>query len=96
VNERSRPLRARRYIVEGRVQGVGFRYFVLRTARELGLAGHVRNLPDGTVEVEAAGEKDGLARLEERLRQGPPPARVAVLREREIERVSGPTFEIAS
>ena len=41
--------------VTGRVQGVGFRYFVARSARNLGLSGYVRNLPDGTVEVAASG-----------------------------------------
>jgi acylphosphatase len=95
VNERSRPLPARRYIVEGRVQGVGFRYFVLRTARELGLGGHVRNLPDGRVEVEAAGPPDELAALEERLRQGPPAARVAAVGRQDIEAAGRRTFEIA-
>ena len=48
--------------VAGRVQGVGFRYFVARSARGLGLSGYVRNLPDGTVEVAASGNRASLGR----------------------------------
>jgi acylphosphatase len=76
--------RARRIVVSGRVQGVGFRWFVRQAARELGLAGRVRNLPDGTVEVAVAGPEEALAALRERLREGPPGARVAGLGEREL------------
>lgn len=76
--------RAVRWLLAGRVQGVGFRYFVRQAARELGLAGRVRNLPGGQVEVEAAGEPEALGRLRERLRQGPPGARVAHLSEEEL------------
>ena len=65
-----------RYIVSGQVQGVGFRWFVLREAARLDLAGTVRNLPDGTVEVVAQGPAPGLAQLESALRHGPPTARV--------------------
>jgi acylphosphatase len=67
----------RRYVVAGLVQGVGFRWFVARHARGLGLAGYARNLADGRVEVVAIGS-DGaaLARLEELLRAGPAHARV--------------------
>jgi acylphosphatase len=67
----------RRYVVAGMVQGVGFRWFVARHARGLGLAGYARNLADGRVEVVATGS-DGaaLARLEELLRTGPAHARV--------------------
>jgi acylphosphatase len=75
---------ARRLVVSGRVQGVGFRWFVRQAARELGLAGRVRNLPDGTVEVEVAGPEEALARLRERLREGPPGSRVAQLAEQEL------------
>jgi len=63
-------------IVTGRVQGVGFRYFVLDAARELGLAGTVRNLRGGQVEVVAEGERTELERLAAALREGPPAARV--------------------
>ncbi|MFQ5764169.1 MAG: acylphosphatase [Rhodospirillales bacterium] len=66
----------RRWTLTGRVQGVGFRWFVWRVARRLDLDGTVRNLPGGEVEVVARGEPDRLARLEASLRQGPPGARV--------------------
>ncbi len=67
----------RRYVVAGLVQGVGFRWFVARHARGLGLAGYARNLADGRVEVVAAGSDAAtLARLEELLRAGPAHARV--------------------
>jgi acylphosphatase len=59
-------------IVHGRVQGVGFRYFVLSHARSLRLVGTVRNLADGSVEVYAEGERAALAHLERDLRRGPP------------------------
>jgi len=62
--------------VKGRVQGVGFRYFVQRHARDLGLDGWVRNRPDGGVEVEAIGSTEALDRLEALLHQGPPGARI--------------------
>ncbi|MDT7942998.1 MAG: acylphosphatase [Dehalococcoidia bacterium] len=68
---------ALRAIVRGRVQGVGFRDFVWRRARFLGLVGYVRNLPDGrSVEVVAEGQRDDLEQLLEFLRSGPPAARV--------------------
>jgi acylphosphatase len=67
----------RRYLVGGVVQGVGFRWYVARHARSLGLAGFARNLADGRVEVVATGEDPAaLARLEELLRAGPAHARV--------------------
>lgn len=62
---------AYRYIVHGRVQGVGYRYFVLRQADGLGLTGFARNLADGSVEVVAEGSERLLADLEGRLREGP-------------------------
>ena len=67
---------SRAYRVVGWVQGVGFRHWTRRTAERLGLAGTVRNLPDGSVEVHAAGSEQSLRRLEEALREGPPGARV--------------------
>jgi len=71
-----------RYYVKGRVQGVGYRYFVLRQAEALGIAGFARNLPDGRVEVVAEGPDEVLEAFEERLRQGPAFAAV-----RGVERV---------
>ena len=64
-------------IVHGRVQGVGFRYFVVTRARALGLSGSARNLADGTVEVYAEGDRAALAHLERELRRGPPAADVS-------------------
>jgi len=69
----------KRFVVSGRVQGVGFRYFVVREAEALGLAGWVRNLPDGRVEVLASGEGGPVDALEGRLWQGPPHAHVAAV-----------------
>ena len=65
--------------VSGRVQGVGFRYFVLRQARSLGLRGYVRNLPDGRVEFLLQGAPDAVARMIEQIRSGPAHARVGEL-----------------
>jgi len=62
---------AYRYIVRGRVQGVGYRYFVLRQADALGVSGFARNLQDGSVEVVAEAAEGVLGDLEERLREGP-------------------------
>jgi acylphosphatase len=66
----------RRYVVSGRVQGVGFRWFVEREAHALGLAGWVRNRSDGGVEVLASGTRDQLRLLYDKLKQGPRAARV--------------------
>lgn len=57
-------------MVSGRVQRVGFRWFVLQTADRVGVTGWVRNLPDGRVEVLAQGPPKSLDRLEEKLRKG--------------------------
>ncbi|WP_328774473.1 acylphosphatase [Elioraea tepida] len=67
---------ARRFVVSGRVQGVGFRAFVVREACALGLAGWVRNLADGRVEALAEGDPAALAKLAEALGRGPLLARV--------------------
>ena len=81
---------AYRYVVSGRVQGVGYRYFVLRQADALGVSGFARNLADGAVEVVAEGTEAVLADFEARLREGPAFAEVAnVEREAIAERGSG-------
>ena len=66
----------RRYVVKGRVQGVGFRYFVDDAARREGIRGFVRNLRDGCVEVVAEGDLETMLRFERALRRGPSGARV--------------------
>lgn len=70
------PEAARRFIVEGRVQGVFFRDSTRRFAAPLGLCGHAINLPDGTVEVKACGSVDAIDKLRRWLAEGPPMARV--------------------
>ena len=67
---------ARRFIVSGRVQGVGFRYFAQDAARREGLHGYVTNQADGSVEVKAEGDADALERFERALRRGPSRSRV--------------------
>jgi acylphosphatase len=67
---------SRRFLIAGRVQGVGFRYFAHDTAIRERLHGWVRNLPDGRVEAAAEGEAEALERFELALRHGPPGARV--------------------
>jgi len=67
---------ARRYVVAGRVQGVGFRWFTHDAAAREGVHGWVRNLADGSVEVVAEGEAESMMRLEAAIRRGPGGARV--------------------
>ena len=67
---------ARRYLLSGWVQGVGFRYFTQDAAAREGVYGWVRNTPDGRVEIEAEGEAGAIERFEHRIRHGPPGARV--------------------
>jgi acylphosphatase len=80
---------ARRFLVHGRVQGVGFRWFVEREAHILQVAGWVRNNPDGSVEVFAIGTPDQLAELKARLQEGPRAARVDDVQESGAEPVAG-------
>jgi acylphosphatase len=82
---------ARRFLVRGRVQGVGFRWFVEREAHILGIAGWVRNNLDGSVEVLAMGSRDQLLGLKSRLRAGPRAARVDDVEEAEAKPVAGLT-----
>jgi acylphosphatase len=67
---------ARRYLISGRVQGVGFRYFVEETARREGVSGYVRNLHDGRVEAHVEGDAESVGRVEAALWRGPRGARV--------------------
>ena len=76
-------IEARRFVVRGRVQGVGFRWFVEREAHILGIAGWVRNNSNGSVEVLARGTRDQLLGLRSRLREGPRAARVDAVEESE-------------
>lgn len=86
---------ARRFVVSGRVQGVGFRYFAADAARREGLSGAVHNMEDGTVEALAQGEAESMDRFERALRQGPSRARVEHVRVEDIEPLAtSPTFFI--
>jgi acylphosphatase len=84
-----KAIEARRFVVRGRVQGVGFRWFVEREAHILGVAGWVRNNHDGSVEVLAQGTRDQLLGLRSRLREGPRAARVDEVEESEARPIVG-------
>jgi acylphosphatase len=73
------------FLIRGRVQGVGFRWFVHREASELGLRGWVRNTDDGAVEVLASGPPEDLAELRAELRKGSRGSRVDQLLEHELD-----------
>lgn len=68
-------------VIEGRVQGVGFRWFALRRARELALSGQVWNRSDGSVEIVAEGDSTRLSEFVESMRQGPRSADVRHIEE---------------
>ena len=74
----------RHYLVKGRVQGVGFRWFVQREAAEIGLRGWVRNTMEGHVEVLAAGDEKDIAELEAALRKGSRGSRVDAIVKHEV------------
>jgi acylphosphatase len=84
-----KPTEAKRYVVRGRVQGVGYRWFVEREAHMLGIAGWVRNNHDGSVEVLAQGTRDQLLGLHGRLREGPRAARVDAVEVSEAQLTAG-------
>lgn len=82
-------MRERLYgVVKGRVQGVGFRWFVHQKAQKLGLCGFVKNLPNGDVEFEAEGERAELESFLKAVSHGPPFSKVADVRS-EWKEVSG-------
>jgi acylphosphatase len=85
-----------RLVVHGVVQGVGFRWFVARSAEGLGVRGWVSNLADGSVEVVAAADDARLTQLEQRVRAGPRLARVERVEKTDIphEQVAANSFEI--
>ena len=85
----------RAYRLAGRVQGVGFRWWTRETATSMGLRGTVRNARDGSVEIQVSGASGDLDRFEDRLREGPGPARVDRLERDEPGREELPAgFEI--
>ncbi len=86
----------RLWVVEGRVQGVGFRWFVVNRARALGVGGWVQNRDDGAVEVLGTASRDVLDRLETELRRGPPSARVTRVTSSDVphEDVEGKSFQV--
>ncbi|MDP1572308.1 MAG: acylphosphatase [Vicinamibacterales bacterium] len=87
---------ARRFLVSGRVQGVGFRMFARDAAALEGIHGHARNLDDGRVEVMGEGDAGALLRFERAIRRGPSHARVTdVLVETLTPGACGPGFLIA-
>jgi len=85
MDSRSSPEAARRARVRGRVQGVWFRASTAERAAALGLRGRAENLPDGSVQVHAAGSPAALDALVEWLHHGPPMARVEAVEVSEIE-----------
>ena len=72
---------ARRFLLAGRVQGVGYRYFAMRAAARHDILGTVKNLVDGRVEILAEGERDAMEQFKMELATGPALARVASLEE---------------
>ena len=84
-----------RFVVTGRVQGVGFRWFVVREARGLGLRGYVRNLVDGDVEVVADGDAAAIEQLAAALARGPAAADVrGIARSEALERDAFDRFDV--
>lgn len=84
----------RRYVVTGRVQGVGFRWFVEREAAQIGIAGWVRNREDGSLEVMATGTPEQQRALRTKLQQGPRAARVDMVQESSAPYLEAPSFRI--
>ncbi|HEV2232252.1 MAG TPA: acylphosphatase [Terriglobia bacterium] len=74
---------ARTYVISGRVQGVGYRYFAQRLALEHGICGYVKNLSSGSVEIYAIGNENSLEQFKRQLAEGPRSARVTGIDESE-------------
>jgi acylphosphatase len=87
-------LETRRYLISGRVQGVGFRWFVEREAAQLGVTGWVRNCDNGEVEVMATGTPDQLRSLRQKLQQGPRAARVDHVSEAKAPLLEAASFQV--
>lgn len=87
--------RTERFLVHGRVQGVGFRWWARQEANALGISGFVRNRRDGTVEVLASGTAEALEEFASRLRSGPPAARVDRVEREPADMLPTGGFEIA-
>ena len=87
-------IRAKHYLVHGRVQGVGYRYFALETAERLGIKGYARNLSTGEVEVHAEAEEVTLERFKQELARGPRMARVSAIEESDVPSGSYASFLI--
>ncbi len=87
-------MRIERFIVHGRVQGVGFRYFAHSAARSLGLRGWVKNRPDGTVECLAGGSPENLEELYRCLQKGPALSKVDNVSRQEVDTHPGETFTV--
>ena len=85
---------ARLYVIGGRVQGVGFRYFTYEAAEREGVSGWVRNLADGRVEAFAEGPAEAVGRFETRLRSGPSMSRVGHFDVLETDVTGVTSFEI--
>ena len=83
-----------RVIVDGVVQGVGFRFFTERTAKRYGLFGWVRNLPDGRVEIEAEGEEGVLSAFVKVVNRGPSFSRVTHVGVEKIPAQGYRSFEV--
>jgi acylphosphatase len=84
----------RRFRVRGRVQGVGYRWWTRGQAQRLGIAGTVRNCPDGSVEVDARGSAEAIGKLRDALRKGPPGASVSSVDEEDPVTIPESGFHI--
>ena len=87
-------IRAKHYLVRGRVQGVGYRYFALEAAERLAISGYARNLSTGEVEVHAEGDEVALDRFKQELERGPRMARVVAVEESDVPAASYSCFLI--